>query len=198
MNRKSQVRRYTSAAVLAAENARQMAAARLTRTPSARGPAYTLDDFPVGSIIMTPKIEGPPIPLLVIGRNRGEVQVCPPGEDVQNVSLLTKGVRPVTQKDLTKLELAPTNRAALEDMVRRGDLDGLQRQIDAQKVALKKVALVVRRMSQDATTLLHLAAGHMNANVCEATALEVLRYLLQVVGVALPLKGAARRAVRRP
>jgi hypothetical protein len=184
-----------------------MAAARLTRTPSARGPAYTLDDFPVGSIIMTPKIEGPPIPLLVIGRNRGEVQVCPPGEDVQNVSLLTKGVRPVTQKDLTKLELAPelTSRAALEDMVRRGDLAGLKHQIsassqggDAQEVALKKVALVVRRMSQDATTLLHLAAGHMNANVCEATALEVLRYLLQVVGVALPLKGAARRAVRRP
>ena len=159
-----------------------MSLPRESRTAPVR---YTLSDFPVGSFIMTPQTGGRPHkPLEVVAHRQGEVRVQPKGEAEVTVSLLAKGVEPVTQDILNSLDFSPPlKHSEFKELIQQGDIDALRGALARAGSNVERVACIVRKYPRqgNGTTLLHIAAGHVNASVAEDTSIEVLRHLLDTL-----------------
>ena len=143
---------------------------------------YTLNDFPVGGFIMTPQTQGRPHkPLEVVAHLQGEPRVQPKGEAAVSVSLHAKGVEPVTQDILSSWEFtSPMKHSEFKELIQKGDIDALCDALAGLETNVERVACIVRKYPRqgDGTTLLHIAAGHVNASVAEDRSIEVMRYLL--------------------
>lgn len=155
------------------------------RQPRAAPVRYTLRDFPVGGFIMTPQTQGRPHkPLEVVAHLQGEPRVQPKGEAAVSVSLHAKGVEPVTQDILSSWNFTPPMKhSEFKELVQQGDIDALRDALAGVETNVERVACIVRKYPRqgDGTTLLHIAAGHVNASVAEDKSIEVLRYLLGVL-----------------
>ena len=152
------------------------------RQPRAAPVRYTLSDFPVGGFILTPQTQGQPHkPLEVVAHLQGEPRVQPKGEAAVSVSLHAKGVEPVTQNFLSSWNFTPPMKhSEFKELIEQGDIDALREALEGLETNVERVACIVRKYPRqgDGTTLLHIAAGHVNASVAEDKSKEVLLYLL--------------------
>ena len=134
---------------------------------------------------MTPQTQGPHKPLEVVEHRQGEPRVQPKGEAAVSVSLHAKGVEPVTQDILSSLNfMPPMTHSKFKELIQQGDIDALRTGLAGVETNVERVACIVRKYPRqgDGTTLLHIAAGHVNASVAEDRSIEVLRYLLGAIG----------------
>lgn len=151
------------------------------RGTAVKEPPVTADMFPVGSLVMIPQVSGPPKPLPIIEKKHGLLFVQPPGERKYEVSLQAYRYadRRVTQAALASLKLELPGHKEVLDLVRSGDVGGVKKILEGLNET-QRLALFVRQEKHGTcTTLLHIAAGHLNANVPESTANDMLRLLLE-------------------
>ena len=71
-----------------------------------------------------------------------------------------------------------------QELIQQGDIDALSSALDSATTNVERVACILRKFPRggNGTTLLHIAAGHVNATVPLEKSTEVLCFLLGIAG----------------